>query len=65
MPTPKVTEKPLMGPDPIKNKIIAGAGIDVTSQEPPLKSHIYYSINKYKVDSETFTGEQWLSTRIL
>ena len=32
----------------IKNKMIAGAGIDVTSQEPPLKSHIYYSINKYK-----------------
>ena len=32
----------------IKDKTIAGAGIDVTSQEPPLKSHIYYSINKYK-----------------
>ena len=25
-----------------------GAGIDVASQEPPLKSHVYYSINKYK-----------------
>ena len=28
----------------IKQKIIAGAGIDVSTSEPPKKSHTYYSI---------------------
>lgn len=28
----------------LKRKIIAGAGIDVTTTEPPKKSHVYYSI---------------------
>jgi len=28
----------------LKQKIIAGAGIDVTTSEPPKKSHAYYSI---------------------
>ena len=28
----------------LKRKIIAGAGIDVATTEPPKKSHVYYSI---------------------
>ena len=28
----------------LKQKIIAGAGIDVATSEPPKKSHAYYSI---------------------
>ena len=30
----------------IKSKIIAGAGIDVSTAEPPRKNHPYYKINK-------------------
>ena len=28
----------------IKNKVIAGAGIDVTTEEPPKINHVYYQI---------------------
>ena len=28
----------------LKQKIIAGAGIDITTSEPPKESHAYYSI---------------------
>ena len=37
-----VNEKDLV--KAIKNRTISGAGIDVTTKEPPIKSHPYYSI---------------------
>ena len=39
-----ITEKDLVYA--IKNKIIAGAGIDVATEEPPKSNHVYYQIIK-------------------